>query len=421
MRRNLWELYNGGVGCGPEKVIDPSKRSKLSSLERVALWTGVQGWGTNWADVQRSAPVLHKYTPESLRQFAVNLGVIVATPFSTPVSKSGNDDVGEGDYDPPVDYDPPGAPGASAAAADLRETESADGDHLQAADDDADSVGTGFLRRMRQDESAAEVHEALLEEMFTCYAAPPCVRCSDCEYLLRPEDISCRCLDCTVYRCRGCSQKHRLGKSGLFHVTEEFNPDGQVCVLRARAGEHDCIVPGFDFCQGCGGHLLSRDPTVVKLISDRFGVESVRLPARQECTNAACGRVHEQREMLRRLYSFEPQTAIRPETFYSNTLLNAMMQRQYTSAELEATSLNQSFQARKLADGVDDRGLSLAYHSYFERAMAFKEKAYVTTICKDLDKVHFPSCKCCTGWVKNGAVHELRWYRNLILVVDGNF
>lgn len=207
----------------------------------------------------------------------------------------------------------------------------------------------------------------------------------------------------------------------MFHVTEVFEPDGPMCVLRARAGEHDCIVPGFDFCQGCGGQLQSRDPTVVKLISDRFGVESVRLPARQECTNAACGRVHEQREMLRRLYSFEPQTAIRPETFYSNTLLNAMMQRQYTSAELEATSLNQSFQARKLADGVDDRGLSLAYHSYFERAMAFKEKAYVTTICKDLDKVHFPSCKCCTGWVKNGAVHELRWYRNMILVVDGNF
>ena len=286
MRRNLWELYNAGVGSGPDTLLASNKRSKLSTFVRAALWTGVQGFGTQWADVQRSDPVLQKYSLGSLRQYAVNLGVIVAVPFTTPVSKSAGDDICHSDYDPGDDGD---EDTAGAVAAEPRETaprgiESSDGNTLQA--EDADMPGTGFLRRKRQDESAAEVHEALLEEMFTGYAAQPCVFCSDCECVLKPEHISCRCEDCSVFRCHSCSQKHRLGKSGLFHVTEVFEPDGPMRVLRARAGEHDCIVPGFDCCLGCGGHLLSRDATVVKLISDRFGVESVRLPARQECTNA---------------------------------------------------------------------------------------------------------------------------------------
>jgi len=67
--------------------------------------------------------------------------------------------------------------------------------------------GTGFLRRKRQDESAAEVQDALLEELFTGYAPQPCVFCSDCECVLKPEHISCRCEDCSVFRCHQLQSK----------------------------------------------------------------------------------------------------------------------------------------------------------------------------------------------------------------------
>jgi hypothetical protein len=98
------------------------------------------------------------------------------------------------------------------------------------------------------------------------------------------------------------------------------------------------------------------------------------------------------------------------------------MQRQSTSIELEATSLNHYFQDVGVPDGVDDRGLGLAYWSYFHRKMAFKERHYVESISREPSGIHYPSCPCCTGWVKNAeGLYELKWYQGMILVMDGNF
>ena len=73
MRRNLWELYNSGViRCS--LLTTYKKRSKQAIAFRGALWSGVKGFGTSWADgdVQHSDPALQKYSLNSLRKYAVN-------------------------------------------------------------------------------------------------------------------------------------------------------------------------------------------------------------------------------------------------------------------------------------------------------------------------------------------------------------
>ena len=72
------------------------------------------------------------------------------------------------------------------------------------------------------------------------------------------------------------------------------------------------------------------------VISDFFGVERVHVPKSQTCRG--CCRVHDSTDILFTRYRFEPQTSIRPETFYDRSMLNSIMKRQVTSMQLEATS-----------------------------------------------------------------------------------
>ena len=116
------------------------------------------------------------------------------------------------------------------------------------------------------------------------------------------------------------------------------------------------------------------------LIGESFGVERVFVPARQTCVALGCGCVQYVTDILCNVYEFERQTSLNPQTFFSRNLLNSIMQRQTTSIELEATSLNHYFQDVGVPDGVDDRGLGVAYWSYFHRKMAFQERHYSRTV-----------------------------------------
>ena len=437
-----WAMEYGAVSRDadpPDSVL--SAVCVASQALRIALWRGIQIHSTTrgilWKKIRCGDATLREVPEESLKYYARRCGMLGKPVFA----QNGFDGLGgsmnkrprPGRQDdeetraakvrveaegvlqgPDADYDYEGPDGASFV---IRESQ------YDTSDKTEEAEGTGFLRREQVDRSAADARAKLLELTSIHAAAPLRLLCSEraCAAILEPSDTSCWCRGCSVFRCLPCSEAHRRSQAGSFHVTEVWDPIlGCKSVQRACIGEDSFYLPGLDFCENCGHDVDVSEYRDVTLISDVFGVECVHVPKSQTCRG--CCRVHDATDILFTRYRFEPQTSIRPETFYDRSMLNSIMQRQVTSMELEATSLNRSIQDKGLRDGVDDRGLGSAYWSYYERRMSEKEKYYVESISRKPEGVHYPTCPCCTAWVLNeDGTWSIKYHQGMILVEDGNF
>ena len=315
-RRTVWEAFPCGED-GPPNLF--TARCTFNRAERSALWRGVQKHGTEWKRIQFSEPALNEKEPHALRYAAQQLGVVRNTGEKVAREDSYMCDADDGGDETGASSDP--FPFASQMAPQFAEADPQE----ELREEDAE--GTGVRRREYVDRSCAEHQARLLEEDYSRAAAPPRVKCSDCACIMTPEHTSCWCRDCSVSRCKPCSEKHRSSAAGLFHVTDEYDPErGLKFVRRPRAGDEDCTVPGFDCCRSCGADIISDVKTSkVTLISERYGFVRVNMSRTQLCSSLLCGRLYEPWESLLHLYNLQPQTSTCPETFYSSDLLHSMM------------------------------------------------------------------------------------------------
>jgi hypothetical protein len=311
---------SGGAGADagecPQSILHAPCR--LSEDVRRALWCGVREYGTSWRSIRQNYPACADIDEPKLAYFAKRLGMVEVLEGAKRLRGGLTDRIDRTEAQSSISaLAPAPAPVDSYDSSGYEFSgEAIDSDPHSNSDNDVENEsreGAGYVRRAQLDRSSCESEQSLLQATYARAAPPLRVCCSDCRAVLTPEDVSCWCRGCTVYRCGRCSDDHRRGVSGLFHVTEVYDPDlGLKTVLRAYVGDTLCTLPGFQFCPGCGDGGLSTSPETraVTLIGESFGVERVLVPARQKCVALGCGCVQDVTDILCNLYEFERQTSL---------------------------------------------------------------------------------------------------------------